>query len=110
MLRKAQERLGDDFDATGAIRPEAPEERALALALLRYAGVLELSAMHAEPHRLCGALYDIASAFSAFFASCPALGAEDDTTRDARLALASLTGRVLRDGLSTLGIETPPRM
>ncbi len=110
MLRKAEERLGVTPDERATILPEAPEERALSLALLRYAGALEQAAMHAEPHRVCTALYEIASSFSSFFASCPALAAEDDATRDSRLALAALTGRVLRDGLGVLGIETPHRM
>ncbi|GAB4518338.1 MAG: arginine--tRNA ligase [Phycisphaerales bacterium] len=110
MLRKAAERLGGTPDAGARLLPDAPEERTLALALLRYASVLEQAAEHAEPHRLCAALYDIASAFSGFFASCPALGADDDATRDSRLALTALTGRVLRDGLGVLGIETPDRM
>lgn len=110
MLRKAGERLGVEPTAGATIVPSAPEERALSLALLRYPGVLVQAAMSAEPHRLCTALYEIASAFSAFFASCPALGADDDITRDSRLALAALTGRTLTDGLGVLGIETPPRM
>ena len=110
MLRKAEERLGSPPNVAETILPDAPEERALALALLRFASTLELAAVNAEPHRVCASLYEVASSFSAFFASCPALGANDDATRDSRLALASLTGRVLRDGLRTLGIETPHRM
>jgi arginyl-tRNA synthetase len=110
MLRKAEERLGAPADASAPIAPEAPAERALALALLRYGTVLGLAAAHAEPHRVCGVLYEVASSFSAFFASCPALGAEDERVRASRLALASLTGRVLVDGLSVLGIASPERM
>jgi len=72
--------------------------------------VLGQAAARAEPHRVCAVLYDIASSFSAFFASCPALGAPDEGVRASRLALASVTGRVLADGLSVLGIASPERM
>lgn len=110
MLRKAEERSGAAPDPGAAIVPEAPEEKHLALALLSYPGTLGAAAHAAEPHRLCACLYAIASAFSAFFAACPALGADSEAVRDSRLALAALTGRVLADGLESLGISAPARM
>ena len=66
-------------------------------------------AEHAEPHRLCGYLHDLAGAFSSFFTACPVLPAEEPT-RSARLRLCALTARVLEDGLHTLGIPTVDRM
>jgi arginyl-tRNA synthetase len=96
--------------APGSIAVAAPEERALAFALLRYPEAVREAAQHAEPHRLTTALYDLATAFSAFFAACPVIAAEDPEARPARLALVDLAGRVLRDGLETLGIEAPVRM
>jgi arginyl-tRNA synthetase len=38
------------------------------------------------------------------------LKADDDVTRDSRLALCDLTARVLKAGLETLGIETVEQM
>ncbi|XHC25206.1 DALR anticodon-binding domain-containing protein [Phycisphaerales bacterium ac7] len=63
-----------------------------------------------EPHRLCGYLFDLATSFSSFFTACPVLKADSDELRLSRLRLASLTGRVLRDGLNCLGIAAPERM
>ncbi|MEZ6210991.1 MAG: DALR anticodon-binding domain-containing protein [Phycisphaerales bacterium] len=63
-----------------------------------------------EPHRLCGYLYSLVTAFSSFFENCPALRASDEATRDGRLRLAALTGRVLEDGLTTLGLVPLERM
>jgi arginyl-tRNA synthetase len=63
-----------------------------------------------EPHKLCGFLYDLAGAFNAFWVECPVLSAENPETRASRLALSRLTGRVLEQGLSLLGIEAPERM
>lgn len=88
----------------------APEEKALALELLRYPGAIESARLNHEPHRLCQYLYDLATAYSAFFAACPVLRAETSATRRARLRLCRLTGRVLRDGLEVLGMKPLERM
>jgi arginyl-tRNA synthetase len=115
IFRKAHEQLGlEESRFEGANAPAfsitAPEEKAVALALLRYPAAVRASADACEPHRLCGYLYELAGAFSAFFAACPVLQAPDDTTRLARLRLCHLTGRVIRDGLATLGLVAVERM
>ncbi|MEM1165699.1 MAG: arginine--tRNA ligase [Planctomycetota bacterium] len=117
ILRKAEERFGaalalDDGDgaALGDFAVREPEEKAIALALLGYPAALRSAAEACEPHRVCAYLYDLATAFSSFFAACPVLGADDESTRNARLRLCRLTGAVLRDGLRTLGITPLERM
>lgn len=96
-------------DARPAFAVTDPAEKTLALALLRYPAAVRAVAEHAEPHRLCGYLHDLAGAFSSFFTACPVLPAEEPT-RSARLRLCALTARVLEDGLRTLGIPTVDRM
>ena len=63
-----------------------------------------------EPHRLAAYLFELATAFTAFYEKCPVLKADDDAVRDSRLALCALTLQVLSDGLGLLGIETPEKM
>ncbi|HET8697363.1 MAG TPA: DALR anticodon-binding domain-containing protein, partial [Gammaproteobacteria bacterium] len=63
-----------------------------------------------KPHRLAGYLYDLATAFTAFFENCPVLRAPDPATRASRLALCALTADVLARGLDLLGIDAPDRM
>ena len=63
-----------------------------------------------KPHRLCGYLYELATAFTAFFETCPVLKAPDQATRVSRLALCESTARVLSRGLGLLGIAAPERM
>jgi arginyl-tRNA synthetase len=58
---------------------------------------------------LCAYLYEVATAFTAFYEKCPVLKAEG-ATREARLALSSLTARVLARGLHALGIAAPDQM
>jgi arginyl-tRNA synthetase len=94
----------------GQVALGEPSERALALALLGFGDVVEQVGDLLEPHRLCGYLFDLAQAFSAFYESCPVLGAPDDATRASRLALCRTTLDVLEAGLRLLGIEAPERM
>lgn len=87
-----------------------PTEKALALALLRYGGVVADAGRSLEPHRLSTYLYELANLYSSFYQQCPVLKAEDEAVRRSRLRLCDLTGRVLADGLNLLGIEAPSRM
>lgn len=111
IFRKAVEKGVSDEWNRAVFAPAMSQEKALAMALLRYPGVVEQVAETLEPHRLCGYLYDVASAFASFYEACPVL--KDDvpaSTRDARLRLCDLTGRILSDGLVTLGIPPLERM
>jgi len=109
IFRKAAERGVGDTWKTAPLRVNEPAEKALALALLRYPSAMRGVNDSLEPHRLCQFLYDLAGAFSSFFDACPVLQA-DEATRDARLRLCDLTSRVLRDGLTCLGIPVLERM
>jgi len=47
---------------------------------------------------------------TAFYEHCPVLKAEDEATRNSRLALIAVTLRVLTQGLDLLGVRSPERM
>jgi arginyl-tRNA synthetase len=85
-------------------------ERALALALLGFAGVVESVVETLQPHRLTTYLFELAQTFTGFYEHCPVLRAPDETTRNSRLALSELTARTLATGLNLLGIEAPDQM
>ena len=104
------EKAGDDATADADFRIETPEERRLALLLLRYPETMKMAAASLEASRLCRFLYSVATEFSSFYAACPVLRAEDPSIRAARIRLVRLTRDVLRDGLGTLGIGAPERM
>ncbi|HEV3031995.1 MAG TPA: arginine--tRNA ligase [Polyangia bacterium] len=108
ILRKAHE--ADDERATpGAFALAAPQERALALALVQLEGTLERAAEGCHPNRTCAFLYDVASAFTSFYEACPVLKA-DGPTRASRLALCAVSARTLALGLDLLGISAPDQM
>ncbi|MFC4910813.1 arginine--tRNA ligase [Actinomadura gamaensis] len=97
-------------DAHGPITVREPAERALALHLLGFGAAVKSAFETAEPHRLATYLFELASAYTAFYENCPVLKAPDDETRQSRLALCALTLRTLVTGLGLLGVPTPERM
>jgi arginyl-tRNA synthetase len=94
----------------GAPKLVEPAERALAMELLGYEAAVRAAAEAGHPHRICTVLFDIASAFTAFYDACPVLTADDDESRRSRLVLCDLTARVLAHGLALLGIDAPEEM
>jgi arginyl-tRNA synthetase len=94
---------------TGRVLLEAPQERALALAIVRFSEALEDVEADNRPNVLTAWLYDLAGRYSTFYDSLPVLKAEP-AARVSRLALSDLTGRVLRKGLDLLGIGAVERM
>jgi arginyl-tRNA synthetase len=113
IFRKAQE-SGAAPSAPSAVAPEdlvlkSPHELALAKHLLNFGLVLEAVASEFRPNYLCNYLYELAGKFTAFYENCPVLKAEP-AERAVRLALCDLAGRVLKQGLESLGLETAERM
>jgi arginyl-tRNA synthetase len=92
------------------IQLEEPEERQLALALVRFHEALEDVIHDYRPNILTAYLYDLAGAFSKFYTQCRVLKAESDELRVSRLLLCDATGRTLRAGLHLLGIEAVDKM
>ncbi|HYT40615.1 MAG TPA: arginine--tRNA ligase, partial [Acidimicrobiia bacterium] len=102
----------DGVDVTSLV-PAAefqPAERRLALEILSFDGAVHGTAAALAPHRLCTYLFDLASAFTDFYESCPILRADTAEQLRSRLLLADLTARVLAQGLDLLGIAAPERM
>jgi arginyl-tRNA synthetase len=95
---------------TAPIQVAEEAERALALRLLGFGAIVGQVADTTEPHRLCGYLFEVASAFTTFYEKCPVLQAGSTAVRDSRLALSGLTLRVLLTGLDLLGVPVPDRM
>jgi arginyl-tRNA synthetase len=87
-----------------------PDERALALQLLRLAEALDSVAADYMPNHLTAYLFDLAKSYSAFFESCPVLKAENEATKRSRLLLCDLTARTIRVGLDLLGIKVVEKM
>jgi arginyl-tRNA synthetase len=89
---------------------QQPEDRALALQLLRWPEALTAAAAEYKPSLVTSYLWDLANVLTAFYEKCPVLKAETPALRQSRLLLCDLTARVIRQGLELLGIRTVERM
>ncbi|MFO0812154.1 MAG: arginine--tRNA ligase [Gemmatales bacterium] len=87
-----------------------PQERGLALAVLRFPEALDAAVIDYRPNCITGYLWDLANAFSSFFENCPVAKAETPDLQRSRLFLCDITARVLQKGLDLLGIEVKEKM
>jgi arginyl-tRNA synthetase len=88
----------------------APEERQLALQLNRFPEALDDVLADYRPNLLTQYLFETANRFTTFYEKCPVLKEENAAIRTSRLQLCDLTARVLKQGLSLLGIHVAERM
>ncbi len=116
-LQYAHARIRSIFRRAGVTPPEPgtpvrlgePQERALALQLLRFGEAVQATADASSPSKLCTFLFDLATSFTTFYEACRVL-VDDEAIRTSRLALCDVTARVLECGLSLLGMEAPEQM
>jgi len=103
-------KLDKEVDFTQA-KMEISEDGEISLArmLARYGEILPNVLDDLRPNVLANYLLELARSFHSFYEACPVLKSEGQV-RLTRLALCELTSRILRHGLSLLGIRTPDRM
>lgn len=106
LLRRAR----DEGQVAGTIAIHAADERALALALLRFPDALTETLANRAPNIMCDYAFRLAQAFSSFYAAHHILSEKDAALRASRLALSALSLRALETSLGLLGIEVPERM
>lgn len=94
----------------GDIVLQGGNDISLAKQITLFPEAIDTAALKATPHLLCNYLYDLAGIFSSFYESCPILNQEDEVLKVSRLKLAHITSRILKLGLSLLGIKTLKRM
>jgi arginyl-tRNA synthetase len=111
ILRKARERGADNtcWDDRAIARLVEPEEIDLLKALVRYPELIKNSAQTMEPHRVTFYLMNLASAFHIFYNRHRVL-ADDSLLRCGRLNLVVAVQKVIRNGLSLLGVSAPEKM
>jgi arginyl-tRNA synthetase len=109
-LERKRGELGVESEHPDALVFSAKEELSLVRHLVNFGFTLEALATDYRPNYLCNYLHDLAGKFSQFWENCPVLKAEDRVVRASRVALCDISGRVLRQGLELLGIETLERM
>ncbi len=92
------------------VRLTKPEERLLALQLLRLEDALLAAAEDYKPSQITSYLWDLCKAYSSFYVACPVLKAETPELRQSRLVLCDVTARVIQRCLDFLNIKTVEEM
>ena len=111
IMRKGTEQGADEIswndEAVAHIRE--PAEIDLIKALARYPDILAGSAKSMEPHRVTYYLMELASAFHTYYNKHRVL-TDDALVRCGRLNLILAVQKVIRNGLTLLGVSAPERM
>ena len=102
-------KLGDSVALTADIALTEPAEIALAMKLAQFAEATHDVLADHRPNTLATYLYELANAYHSFYEACHVLNSEG-TVRNTRLLLCDATSKVLKQGLSLLGIRTTERM
>ncbi len=106
LLRKAAEQGAE----AGPIAVAEPAERELALRLDAFDVAVCEAYDRRAPHAIAEHAYQLAQAFSRFYAACPILAVDLPGQRASRLALAQAVLKQLELSLHILGLEAPERM
>lgn len=96
--------------APGAILLTNDAERVLALQLNRFSQAVADVAVDYRPNLLTQYLFETANVFAQFYDKCGVLKEADAALRTSRLLLCDATARVLKQGLSLLGIGVAEQM
>jgi arginyl-tRNA synthetase len=108
-IRSIFRKTSQEFRSPNELSLSEPAELSLAKRLTQFAEVVPQVLNDFRPNLLATYLFELANAFHSFYEACPVLRAEE-SARTTRLALCQLTGRVLQQGLSLLGIGVPEKM
>jgi arginyl-tRNA synthetase len=109
IFRKGGLNASEQRASNSELRITEPQEIALAKKLFNFGLVLDAVVQEYRPNFLCNYLYELAGQFTSFYENCPVLKSEPDI-RESRLSLCHLTGKVMHQGLTILGIETLEQM
>ncbi|MBS0431353.1 MAG: arginine--tRNA ligase, partial [Proteobacteria bacterium] len=90
-------------------RLDSAHAQALLAEITRFPEMLEAAAVNLEPHLLAQYLRELAQAFHGWY-NAEQILVEDESLRDARLALAFGARQVLANGLQLLGLDAPETM
>jgi arginyl-tRNA synthetase len=96
---------------TGIEMPELnPEEKEIIKLIHRFPETLQEAAREFSPAAIANYVYDLAKAYNHFYHLHTIADAENMQLSFFRLKLSGLTGQIIRQAMSLLGMEVPTRM
>lgn len=108
VLRKADDegmKISDYANVT-------PGEREITLiqSLADFPSTVQAAGQSYSPALIANYVYDLVKSYNQFYHDCSILKETDEAVRSLRLELSRQTARVVKTGMSLLGIEVPERM
>lgn len=101
---------GGNLNETKLLDAKSEAEKALAMALARFNGVLESAFEENAPHKICAYIYELSNEFNRFYHDTKILSEEDVLQKGSFIALLILTKEILETCIDLLGFSAPERM
>ncbi|MDR0429136.1 MAG: arginine--tRNA ligase [Tannerellaceae bacterium] len=110
VLRKANEQGIILKDVLPASIPISEKEENLIQLIAEFATVVKEAGTTYSPALICNYIYDLVKEYNQFYHAHSILREENVNLKDFRLVLSANVAKVVRSGMSLLGIEVPERM
>jgi arginyl-tRNA synthetase len=88
---------------------QSPQAQSLMLQLAKYPEMLQAAASDFAPHDVTFYLRELAATYHGYY-DAERILVDDESVRNARLALVAATAQVLHNGLAVLGVGAPSKM
>ena len=112
ILKTWQEQSGQTVDSLALVdlaALDSPAAQSLMLLLARYPHMLSQACVDMAPHDVTFYLRDLAACYHSYY-DAERILVEDESVKQARLALVAATAQVLKNGLAVLGVSAPQSM
>ena len=107
ILKKAKQTVTSKINYS--VLKEISEQKIITL-LSKYPEIIQKSTKEYKPSLLCNYLISLSKEFNTFYHKCPIINESNKEKKKSRLLLITCTSQVIKNGLTILGIETPPKM
>ena len=107
VLRKAG--VNENF-AVESFPALLPKERSLLVMLYEFPATVQMAGDSLSPALIANYVFELSKEFNQFYHDITILNEPDAVTRAFRISLARMTGTVIHNAMSLLGIEVPERM
>ena len=97
-------------DEQGQFFVNSEEERNIIRAIIKLNSAYEIAYNEKSLSSICGACYDLASAFSTFYNNFKIINEQDRDKRTSYITLIKLVKKKLEQALGVLAIEVPEKM
>ncbi len=111
VLRKSAERNLEIPEHTDCLPNEiSVKEKELIKRILLFPEAVKEASINYSPALIANYCYELAREYNQFYHDHPILVVEDENIRNLRILMTAITGKIIKKGMSMLGIEVPDRM